>query len=99
MPAKCQLWCRNMAMAATVSIAVTCGCRRPPEVIVSPSPAVYRHEACKTADSPAICAQVQKCFQSNVSTVVCRELEDDAIQVSKQPTQPTDNGAAHALNY
>jgi hypothetical protein len=42
---------------------------------------------------------VQKCFQSNVSSVVCRELEEDAIQVSRTPTQPADNGAADALKY
>jgi hypothetical protein len=96
---KSQFWCRKMATASAVAIALTCGCRRPTEVIVSPSPAVFRHEACNTADSPVICREVQKCFQSNTSTVVCRMLEDDAIQISKTPTLPADHGGAKALSY
>jgi hypothetical protein len=84
-------------LGSAVSIAITFGCQRPREAIESPPP--YRHEAWNTADSPAICAQVQKCFQSNVAIVVCRELEDDAIQISRTPTQPADNGAANALRY
>jgi hypothetical protein len=84
-------------LGSAVSIAIPFGCRRPPEAIESP--ATHRQEACNTADSPAICAQVQKCFQSNVAIVVCRELEDDAIQISRTPTQPADNGAADALRY
>jgi hypothetical protein len=99
MPSRSQFWCRNMATASAVSIALICGCRKPTEAIVSPSPAAFRHEACNTADSPVICTEVQKCFQSNTSTVVCRMLEDDAIQISKPPTQPADNGAANALKY
>jgi hypothetical protein len=99
MPGKSQSRCRNMATASAVAIALACGCRRPTEVIVSPSPAASRHEACNTADSPVICREVQKCFQSNTSTVVCRMLEDDAIQISKPPTQPSDNGGAKALSY
>lgn len=88
---------KKWALGSAVLVAVTSGCRRPPDAGLAPPP--HRHEACNTADSLAICAQVQKCFQSNVATVVCRELEDDAIQVSKGPTQPADNGAANALNY
>ena len=84
-------------LGSAVSIVIIFGCRRPPEAI-APPPA-YRHEACNAADTPAICAQVRKCFQSNVSSVVCRELEEDAIQVSRTPTQPADNGAADALKY
>ena len=84
-------------LGPTILLTTILGCRMPPEGTAERPPA--QHEACNTGDSPAICVQVQKCFESNVSTVVCRELEDDAIQVSKQPTQPADNGAAHALNY
>jgi hypothetical protein len=84
-------------LGLAVSIALIIGCRRPPET--TEAPPAYRQEACNTADSPAICAEVQKCFQSNVAIVVCRELEDDAIQISRTPTQPADNGAANALRY
>jgi hypothetical protein len=89
----------NVVRAVAVSIALSFGCRRPQEVIVSPSSTAFRHEACNTADSPVICREVQKCFQSNTSTVVCRDLEDDAIQISRMPTQPAGNGAANALKY
>ena len=84
-------------LGSAVAIVITFGCRRPPRSIAK-QPAALQ-EACNAADSPAICAQVQKCFQSNVSSVVCRELEDDAIQVSRTPTQPADKGAADALKY
>lgn len=83
-------------LGATVLIAVTSGCRRDPEVVVV-SPA-SRHEACNPADSPAICREIQKCFQSNTATVVCREVEDDAIKLSK-PTPPPPPSESKALTY
>jgi hypothetical protein len=81
-----------------MSIAFACGCRRLPEPIMSPSTALYGHEACDTADSPAICAQVQKCFDS-APVAACRDAERTAIQMSKPNPLLQDNGAAKALNY
>jgi hypothetical protein len=97
MRAKWQFLRRNLATASVVLITLAGGCRRLPETIVSP--AFYRHEACNTADSPAICAQVQKCFPSHVSTVVCRELEDDAIKLWQSKPGTDNNGLPDALKY
>ena len=54
-----------------------------------------RHEVCNREDSAAICTEVQKCFASDTSTVVCRELEHDAIEISKRkPLNHVDAGKA-----
>ena len=66
---------------------VPCGCQR------------QRHEACNPSDSAAICAGVQECFASDTSTVVCRQKEHDAIEISKPNPLLKDNGASKALNY
>jgi hypothetical protein len=84
--------------ACALSITLFCGCRRLPEAIVSPSTALYGHEACDAADSAAICAQVQNCFESS-PVEACRDAERTAIQMSKPNPLLQDNGAAKALNY
>ena len=38
-------------------------------------------EQCAAGDSPALCKEVQKCFQSGTSVEVCREGERDAKSV------------------
>ncbi len=43
-----------------LALAILCGCQQP------------RHEACNSADSAALCTQVQKCFASDASTEACR---------------------------
>ena len=91
------LMCARWILGLAIFLTIIFGCRRPPQSTAK-QPAA-RQEACNAADTSAICAQVQKCFQSHVSSVVCRELEEDAIQVSRTPTQPDDNGAAEALKY
>jgi hypothetical protein len=57
-----------------------------------------RLEACDPADSKAICAAVQECFESSPSAV-CREHERWAIQMSKPNPMLGPNGAAKALTY
>jgi hypothetical protein len=69
-----------------LALAILSGCQR-------------RHEACNAADSAAVCTEVQKCFASDTSTVVCRELESDANQIAKPSTEPADNGASKALTH
>ena len=59
-----------------------------------------RHEACNPADSAAICTEMQKCFASDTSTVVCREAEHDALQMSKpNPLLKDNGGSGKALTY
>jgi hypothetical protein len=99
MPTTRNKWClcyRNIATGFAMSIALVCGCGRLPEAIVSP--ALYRHEACDPADSPAICVQVQKCFES-APVEACRDAERTAIQISKPNPLLQDDGAAKALTY
>lgn len=84
--------------ACAMSITLFCGCRRLPEAIVSPSTALYGHEACDTGDSPAICVQVQKCFESAPADT-CRDAERTAIQMLKPNPMLGPNGAAQALKY
>jgi hypothetical protein len=81
----------GMACACAVWITLPCGCRRV-------STALYGHGGCDTADSPAVCAQVQKCFES-APVDTCREAEHNAIQMSKPNPLLQDDGAAKALNY
>jgi hypothetical protein len=81
----------RMACACAIWITLACGCRRA-------STTLYGHEGCDTADSPAICAQVQKCFES-APLDACREAEHNAIQMSKPNPLLQDDGAAKALNY
>ena len=70
-----------------LALAIVCGCQQP------------RHEACNSADSAALCTQVQKCFASDASTEACREHEQDAIQVTKPNPRPMDDGASKALMH
>jgi hypothetical protein len=84
-----------MACACAFLITLACGCKR---AGVSPSTALYGHGGCDTADSHAICAQVQKCFES-APVDACREAERNAIQMSKPNPLLQDDGAAKALNY
>jgi hypothetical protein len=88
----------GMACACAIWITLACGCRRVPEAVVSPSTTLFGHQGCDTADSPAICAQVQKCFES-APVDACREAEHTAIQMSKPNPLLQDDGAAKALNY
>jgi hypothetical protein len=98
-----QGWLHSLELGSVITFAILVlvfilGCTLPPAPSAG-KPYSERHEACNPADSPAICVQVQKCFQSNVATVVCREAEHDAIEVSTPPFQPGANGAADALRY
>ena len=70
-----------------LALAILCGCQQP------------RHEACKSADSAALCDQVQKCFASGASTEACRQHELDALQVAKPNPGPKDDGASKALTH
>ena len=81
----------GMVCACAISITLPCGCRRV-------STALYGHEGCDTADSPAICAQAQKCFEA-APVDRCCEAERNAIQMSKPNPLLQDDGAAKALNY
>jgi uncharacterized protein YgiB involved in biofilm formation len=47
-----------------------------------------KKEQCASDDSPALCKEVQKCFQSGTSTVVCREGEKDAKSVESNKQYP-----------
>jgi hypothetical protein len=76
----------SSAIIALLALSLPYGCQQ-------------QHEPCNLADSPGICAQVQKCFASGVSPITCREVEHDAIEVSKPPLQAGANGAANALRY
>ena len=70
-----------------LALAMLCGCQQP------------RHEACNSADSAALCDQVQKCFASDASTEACRQREVDALQVAKPNPGPKDDGASKALTH
>ena len=70
-----------------LALAMLCGCQQP------------RHEACNSADSAALCDQVQKCFASDASTEACRQHELDALQVAQPNPWPKDDGASKALTY
>jgi hypothetical protein len=52
----------------------------------------------RPADSKALCAAVQKCFESSPAAA-CRDRECTAIQMSKPNPVLKDKGAAKALNY
>jgi hypothetical protein len=70
-------------VALTCTAAMIFGCR----------------QACDPADSKAICAAVQECFESHPAAA-CRERERIAIQISKpNPLLGPTNGAAEALKY
>ena len=45
-------------------------------------------EQCAPGDSPALCKEVQKCFQSGISVEVCREGEKDAKSVESNKKRP-----------
>ena len=69
---------RNTPLAAVILIAATViviGCKRP-------------DEQCAPGDSPAVCQQVQKCFQSGTSVEVCREGEKDANAIESNKHKP-----------
>ena len=74
-------------ISTLLALAIVCGCQQP------------RHEACNSADSAALCDQVQKCFASDASTEACRQHELDALQVAKPSAGPKDDGASKALTY
>ena len=69
---------QNSLFAATIIFSVTVtvvGCKKPVE-------------QCAPGDSPAVCQQVQKCFQSDTSVEVCREGEKDANAVESNKRKP-----------
>jgi uncharacterized protein YgiB involved in biofilm formation len=43
---------------------------------------------CVLGDSPALCKEVQKCFQSGTSVEVCREAEKDAKAIQSNKSKP-----------
>jgi hypothetical protein len=45
-------------------------------------------EQCAPGDSPALCKEMQKCFQSGTSVEVCREGEKDAKSVESNKKRP-----------
>ena len=64
-----------LAVATVVGASVTIGgCKK--------------QERCAPDDSAAVCKEVQKCFQSGTSTVVCREGEKDAKSVESNKQYP-----------
>jgi len=64
-----------LAVAIVVGASVTIGgCKK--------------QERCAPDDSAAVCKEVQKCFQSGTSTVVCREGEKDAKSVESNKQYP-----------
>jgi hypothetical protein len=76
-----------VAIACIAAIAIACW---------QPWPQVTH--VCDPADSKALCAQVQKCFEST-SAATCREAERTAIQLSQPNPMLMNNGAAKALTY
>jgi hypothetical protein len=69
---------QNSLFAATIIFSVTVtvvGCKKPVE-------------QCAPGDSPGVCQQVQKCFQSDTSVEVCREGEKDANAVESNKRKP-----------
>ena len=66
--------CALMIVVAALSTVI--GCDRP------------QKEQCASGDSRALCTEVQKCFQSGISTVVCREGEKDAKSVESNKQYP-----------
>jgi hypothetical protein len=58
-----------------VAIVTVTGCKKP-------------EEQCAAGDSPAVCKEVQKCFQSGTSVEVCREGEKDANAIESKKTKP-----------
>jgi len=47
-----------------------------------------KQEQCASGDSPAVCKEVQKCFQSGTSIEVCREGEKEANAIESNRKQP-----------
>jgi hypothetical protein len=67
---------RNTIFAVVILMAVTVtSCRKP-------------EEQCAAGDSPAVCKEVQKCFQSGTSVEVCREGEKDANAIETNKPKP-----------
>jgi uncharacterized protein YgiB involved in biofilm formation len=70
---------RNPILATAIlvgAILTVVGCDKVPK------------EQCAAGDSPALCKEVQKCFQSGTSTEVCREGEKDAKSIGSSKKQP-----------
>jgi uncharacterized protein YgiB involved in biofilm formation len=68
---------RNPILAAAILLGATLtisGCKK--------------QEQCDPRDSPALCREVQKCFQSGTSVEVCREGEKDANSVESNKKRP-----------
>jgi hypothetical protein len=58
-------------------------------------------QACDPADSKAVCAAVQECFESHPAAA-CRAREKDAVNYErnfKKNIAPAYDGTAKALNY
>jgi hypothetical protein len=69
---------QNSLVATVILVSATVtviGCKKPVE-------------QCAPGDSPAVCEQVQKCFQSDTSVEVCREGEKDANAVESNKRKP-----------
>ena len=69
---------RNTIFATVVlmtTIVTITGCRKP-------------KLECAPGDSPAVCQEVQKCFQSGTSVEVCREGEKDANAIDSNKHKP-----------
>jgi hypothetical protein len=47
-----------------------------------------KEERCAAGDSPAVCREVQKCFQSGTSVEVCREGEKEANAIESTRKHP-----------
>ena len=47
-----------------------------------------KQERCAPDDSPAVCKEVQKCFQSGTSVEVCREAEKEANAIESNKKHP-----------
>jgi deoxycytidylate deaminase len=61
-------------MILVVGTVITTGCKK--------------QEQCASGDSPAVCKEVQKCFQSGTSVEVCREGEKEANAIESNRKQP-----------
>ena len=69
---------RNTIFATVIlmaTIVTITGCRKP-------------KLECAPGDSPAVCQEVQKCFQSGTSVEVCREGEKDANAIESKKAKP-----------
>jgi uncharacterized protein YgiB involved in biofilm formation len=69
----------NLILAAAILVIATVtvtGCKK------------LQEPQCAQGDSPALCKEVQKCFQSGTSVEVCREGERDAKSVGSNKRQP-----------